>query len=83
MLKLYQYEDCYYCEKVRRKLAELDVPYEKIEVDYSFSKKPEIVIKANGGRVPVLDDDGHIVVESDYIIRYLELKFGQQKTDQT
>lgn len=73
MLKLYQYETCPYCRKVRSKLDKLRLPYQKIEVDPIF--KPEIVMKANNGEVPVLEDNGKIIVDSDEIIDYLESKY--------
>lgn len=77
MLKLYQFANCHFCEKVRQKLAELNLPYEKIEVSFSRSEKPAVVLQKNHGRVPVLDDDGQIIVESDDIVDYLEVKYGQ------
>ena len=30
------------------------------------------------GRVPVLDDDGHVVVDSMEIVRYLDLRFPRR-----
>ncbi len=74
MIKLYQYEMCPYCAKVRKKLAELHLEYDKVEVDPT--NKPDIVKEANNGIVPVLDDDGNIVVESDVIVDYLQNKYG-------
>lgn len=74
MIKLYQFAECPYCEKVRRKLAELNVEYEKIEVDPT--NKPEEVI-STGGTVPVIDDAGMIMNESDAIVDYLVNKFGK------
>lgn len=73
MIKLYQYVECPYCEKVRRKLAELGLEYEKIEVD--FMNKPEIVKKL-GGTVPVIDDNGMVMNESEDIVNYLEATYG-------
>ena len=78
MIKLYQFTECPYCEKVRQKLAQLGLKYEKIEVDYV--DKPEIVIKHNQGRVPVLDDSGEIIVESSIIVEYLESKYGKHQS---
>lgn len=74
MIKLYQYAECPYCEKVRQKLAALNLPYEKIEVDPA--NKPEVVKKL-GGFVPVIDDNGMIMNESSDIVDYLEEKYGK------
>ena len=74
MLKLYQFEDCPFCAKVRSKLEELGVKYEKIEVDRA--NKPKVVLDL-GGTVPVIDDAGMVMNDSDEIIKYLEEKYGK------
>lgn len=73
MIKLYQFATCPYCEKVRQKLAELNIEYEKVEVDPT--NKPDIV-KNLGGTVPVIDDNGMVMRESSDIVKYLEEKYG-------
>lgn len=73
MIKLYQYTECPFCEKVRQKLAKLELQYEKIEVDPA--NKPQVV-KDLGGTVPVIDDNGMIMNESADIVAYLENKYG-------
>ena len=73
MIKLYQFENFPFCEKVRRKLAELHLEYEKIEVDRG--NKPKIVLDL-GGTVPVIDDNGMVMNESDEIVKYLDGKYG-------
>lgn len=73
MIKLYQYEDCPYCAKVRAKLAELKLEYEKINIDYA--NKPAVVLSV-GNTVPVIDDNGMVMNESADIIKYLEEKYG-------
>ena len=75
MLKLYQFEYCPYCAKVRKKLDELGLKYEKIEVDPK--NKPKIVIEL-GGTVPVIDDNGRIMNESDDIVAYLEKNYARK-----
>ena len=75
MIKLYQFTNCPYCEKVRRKLAELGIDYEKIEVDHRNKPAP---VRETGGLVPVIDDDGMIMNESDDIVDYLEKKYGKK-----
>ena len=74
MIKLYQFATCPFCEKVRKKLAELGLEYEKIEVDRN--NKPDIVKKLHG-TVPVIDDDGMVMDESGEIVKYLEEKYGK------
>lgn len=76
MIKLYQFATCPFCEKVRRKLAELGLKYEKIEVD--CANKPKVVLDL-GGAVPVIDDNGMVMNESDDIVKYLEQKYGRRK----
>lgn len=73
MIKLYQFEMCPYCEKVCNKLDELKIKYEKIEVDPA--NKPQFIIDL-GGTVPVIDDEGMQMNESEEIIAYLEKKYG-------
>lgn len=75
MIKLYQYETCPFCEKVRRKLAELDIEYERVDIDPSNKPTP---VTSTGGTVPVIDDDGMIMNESSDIVKYLEKKYGQK-----
>lgn len=74
MIKLYQFETCPFCEKVRQKLADLGLKYEKIEVDPGNKPEP---VTSTGGTVPVIDDDGMIMNESDDIVQYLEEKYGK------
>lgn len=75
MIKLYQYDMCPYCEKVRKKLDELGIKYEKVEVDYANKPEP---VTSTGGTVPVIDDNGMIMNESMEIIAYLEKKYGSK-----
>ncbi len=72
MIKLYQYETCPFCIKVRAFMDEHEIKYEKVEVDRD--NKPEIVT-STGGTVPVIDDEGEVVSDSSKIIEYLTKKF--------
>lgn len=64
---------CPYCEKVRRKLSELNIEYQKVEVDPANKPKE---VTSTGGTVPVIDDNGLVMNESADIIKYLEKKYG-------
>ncbi|PLW79517.1 glutaredoxin [Candidatus Woesearchaeota archaeon] len=73
MIKLYQLPNCPFCAKVREKLDELEVEYEVINIDRE--NKPQVV-KDMGGFVPIIDDEGHIMKESEEILDYLDSKYG-------
>ncbi|MCB9362383.1 glutathione S-transferase N-terminal domain-containing protein [Candidatus Woesearchaeota archaeon] len=74
VLKLYEFEGCPYCRKVREKLELLGLPYDSVECDpYNMPQ----VVKDLGNMVPVIDDEGHIMNESADIIVYLEKKYGK------
>lgn len=74
MLKLYDYPDCPFCQKVRVVLAEKDLEYEKVFVDLrrQEQKAPEFLRMNPYGKVPVLVDDECIVYDSTIINEYLE-----------
>jgi len=74
MLKLYDYPDCPFCQKVRVVLAEKDLEYEKLFVDLrkGDQKQPEFLRMNPYGKVPVLEDEGEIIYESTIINEYLE-----------
>src|SRR2546427_10041609 len=74
MLKLYDYPDCPFCQKVRVMLAEKDLEYEKIFVDLrkQEQKSPDFLRLNPYGKVPVLIDDEEVVYDSTIINEYLE-----------
>ena len=61
--------------KVRLLLAQLDIPFERVEydIDAGETRAPEFLQKVNpNGRVPVLElDDGTMLAESNAILFYL------------
>ena len=74
MLKLYDYPDCPFCQKVRVVLAEKDLEYEKIFVDLrkQEQKLPDFLRLNPYGKVPVLLDDDEVIYDSTIINEYLE-----------
>jgi len=74
MLKLYDYPDCPFCQKVRVVLAEKDLEYEKIFVDLrkQEQKLPDFLRLNPYGKVPVLMDEDEVVYDSTIIDEYLE-----------
>ena len=74
-MKLYDYPDCPFAQKVRVVLAEKELEYEKIFVDLRTGEHRQNAefLKLNPyGKVPVLIDDEIVVYDSTIINEYLE-----------
>lgn len=65
-------------KRVRTVLAELDVPYEFVNVDLAKGeqKAPTYLALQPFGQVPYLDGGGFTLFESRAIARYLALQYG-------
>lgn len=74
MIKLYDFPQSPYCQKVRLVLAEKDLSYEKVFVDLmkNEQKSPEFLRLNPYGKVPVLMDDDDAIYDSTIINEYLE-----------
>jgi glutathione S-transferase len=77
-IKLYDLEPSGNCYKVRLMCAFLGVPLELIPVDFMAGahKKPPLIDINPFGEIPILDDDGFIIRDSQAILVYLARKFG-------
>jgi glutathione S-transferase len=78
MMKLYDYPDCPFAQKVRVVLAEKELEYEKIFVDLRTGEHRQNAefLKLNPyGKVPVLIDDEVVVYDSTIINEYLEEEY--------
>src|SRR5947208_13539355 len=74
---LYDAARCPYCARVRIVLAEKAIPYEPVEIDLS-DRPAWLYAKNPSGRVPVLEEDGGLVLpESLVIMEYLEERFPE------
>jgi glutathione S-transferase len=73
-MKLYDYPQCPFGQKVRIVLAEKDLSYEMVFVDLrkGEQRRPEFLKMNPFGKVPVLVDDDTIVYDSTIINEYLE-----------
>jgi stringent starvation protein A len=75
-VKLYDAPRCPFCARVRIALAEKGLAYETVVID--LSNRPAFLYELNPvGKVPVLDDDGFILPESDVIMEYLDDRFPE------
>ncbi len=73
-MRLYDYPDCPFAQKVRVVLAEKELEYETVFVDLrkGEQKNPEFLKLNPYGRVPVLIDEDVVVYDSTIINEYLE-----------
>jgi glutathione S-transferase len=74
---LYDAPRCPYCARVRIVLAEKGVSYEAVEID--LDDRPAWIYTKNPlGKVPVLEEDGGLVLpESVVIMEYLEERYPE------
>jgi glutathione S-transferase len=65
-------------QKVLWTLAELGLPFEQIDVGGPFGGLDTAEFRARNphGRIPVIDDDGPIIWESNAIVRYLAASYS-------
>lgn len=74
MLRLYEFATSGNCYKIRLLLTQLNIPFERIQVDITKreSRTAEFLLKNPNGRVPVLElEPGKFLSESNAIIYYL------------
>lgn len=77
MIKLYDYPDCPFSQKVRVVLAEKDLEYERVLVDLrkGEQKAPEFLKLNPYGKVPVLIDEDVVIYDSTVINEYLNEEY--------
>ena len=78
-MKLYHHPLSGHAHRARLFLSLLGAPHEAVEVDLKAGahKKPEFLALNPFGQVPVLDDDGTVVSDSNAILVYVARKLGR------
>ncbi|KAA0677934.1 glutathione S-transferase family protein [Roseomonas genomospecies 6] len=78
-MKLYHHPLSGHAHRARLFVSLLGLPHELVEVDLKAGahKKPEFLTLNPFGQVPVLDDDGVVVPDSNAILVYLAKKAGR------
>lgn len=77
LIELYQFEQCPYCQKVRKKLTELQIDFIARQVDPKGDREKVEKVSGQTG-VPVMVDPNTdtTMPESDDIVDYLEEHYG-------
>jgi glutathione S-transferase len=77
-MKLYHHPVSGHSHRVQLFLALIGEPHESIEVDLAAGahKRPDFLKLNRFGQVPVLDDDGTVIADSNAILVYLAKKRG-------
>lgn len=78
-MKLYHHPLSGHAHRARLFLSLMGVPHEAVEVDLKAGghKRPEFLALNPFGQVPVLDDDGTVVSDSNAILVYVARKLGR------
>jgi glutathione S-transferase len=78
-MKLYHFALSGHAHRARLFISLLGIPHELVEVDLGSGahKTAEFLALNPFGQVPVLDDDGTIIADSNAILVYLATKFGR------
>ena len=78
-MKLYHFALSGHAHRARLFMSLLGIPHELVDVDLKSGaqKTPEFLALNPFGQVPVLDDDGTIIADSNAILVYLATKLGR------
>ena len=80
MIKLYRHALSGHSHRAQLFLSLLGLEYEMVDIDLAAGehKQPAFLAKNSFGKVPVLDDDGRIINDSNGILVYLAKKYDPQ-----
>ncbi|MBC7542372.1 MAG: glutaredoxin [Candidatus Sericytochromatia bacterium] len=76
MMTLYNLTGCPYCDMARRRLDELKLSYDVIEVPAMRPMRQEVHRVSGQWTVPVLVDDGEVFDDEDKIIAHVNKKYA-------
>lgn len=77
-IRLYRFARSGHCHRVELMLALLGLPYENVDVNLAGGEQrhPAFLAKNRFGQVPVIDDDGTVLADSNAILVYLAKRYG-------
>ncbi|VVD66736.1 glutathione S-transferase family protein [Pandoraea terrigena] len=81
-IRLYRHALSGHCHRVELMLHLLDLPYETIDIDLTTGeqKQPAFLAINPFGQVPVIDDDGQVIADSNAILIYLASRYDASGT---
>jgi uncharacterized protein (DUF302 family)/glutaredoxin len=79
-LVLYQRENCPYCQLVRKKLSQLNLPVKLVPVERDGADRKTLLEVSGQRSVPVLADGETVVIDSEKILGYLSERYGQNRS---
>lgn len=74
-MRLFHLAACPYAQRTRALLAIINQQYEDVEID-AANKPADFLALSPTGKVPLLDDEGFVLYESQIINEYLAERFG-------
>ena len=76
-IQLYRFEKSGHCHRVELMMSLLELPYDTIELERDGSNQPEDFLQVSPmGQVPVIDDNGFKLADSNAILVYLVKKYS-------
>ena len=80
MITLYNHPLSGHCHRVRLFLSLIDQPFELIDIDLRAGahKAPDFLARNAFGQIPVIDDDGTVIADSNAILVYLALAYAPE-----
>lgn len=82
MIKLYRHALSGHAHRVELLLSILDVPFHIIDVDLAAGahKQPDFLTRHPFGQVPVIEDGGVTIWDSNAILTYLAIRYDARRT---
>jgi glutathione S-transferase len=79
-IKLYRFRLSGHCHRVELFLSLLGLPCQLIDIDLpgKQQKSPQFLALNPFGQVPVIDDNGVVLADSNAILVYLALRYGEE-----
>jgi glutathione S-transferase len=81
-IRFYRMSTSGHCHRVETLMSILGLPFEPVEIDLSRGdqRRPEFLALNPFGQVPVIDDDGTVIADSNAIMVYLAQRYAPESS---